>query len=103
MERLIKPPFSSLNAKHSASEKLLHLDFCTQNAKFRNELRKKIGVGKWSKWSFMVMLIPYGHILGYIHHTGLLGELNQHQSRKSLQYFIKVLDDLDRNIICDHL
>jgi hypothetical protein len=30
-------------------------------------------VGKWSKWSFMVILITYGHSLGYIHHTGLLG------------------------------
>ncbi len=51
----------------------------------------------------IVMLIPYGHSLGYIHHTGLFGELNQHQSHQSLQYFTKVLDDHDRNIICDHL
>jgi hypothetical protein len=51
----------------------------------------------------MVILIPYGHSLRYIHHTGLLGGLNQHQSRQSLQYFTKVLDDPDRNIICDHL
>jgi hypothetical protein len=26
----------------------------------------------------------------------------EHQSHQSLQYFTKVLDDLDRNIICDH-
>jgi hypothetical protein len=51
----------------------------------------------------MVMLIPYGHSLGYIHHTGLLHELNQYQSHQSLQYFTKVLDDVDRNIICGHL
>jgi hypothetical protein len=50
-------------------------------------------VGKWSKWSFMVILIPYGHRLRHIHHTGLLGGLNKHQSHQSLQYFTKVLDD----------
>jgi hypothetical protein len=60
-------------------------------------------VGKWSKWSFMVILISYGRSLGYIHHTGLLGGVNQHQSHQSLHYFTKVLDDPDRNIICDHL
>ncbi len=51
----------------------------------------------------MVMLIPYGHSLGYIHHTGLFHELNQYQSHQSLKLFTKVLDDPDRNIICDHL
>ncbi len=61
------------------------------------------GVGKWSKWSFMVILIPYGHRLRHIHHTGRLGGLNQYQSHQSLQYFTMVLNDHDRNIICDHI
>ncbi len=56
-----------------------------------------IQVSKWSKWSF------YGHILRYIHYTGPLGGLSQHQSHLSLQHFTKVLDDPDRNNICDHL
>jgi hypothetical protein len=62
-------------------------------------------VGNWSKWSFMVILIPCGHSLRYIHHIGLLGGLNQHQPHQSLQYFTRVLDldDPDRNIICYHL
>jgi hypothetical protein len=33
----------------------------------------------------------------------ILGGLNQHQPHQSLQYFTKVLDDPDRNIIFDHL
>jgi hypothetical protein len=45
----------------------------------------------------MVEMIVYGH------HTGLLGGLNQHQPHQSLQYFTRVLDDPDRNIICDHI
>ncbi len=49
------------------------------------------------------MWIPYGHSLWCIHHTGLLGGLNQYQSHQSLQYFTKVLDGLDRNIICDYI
>jgi hypothetical protein len=39
----------------------------------------------------------------YIHHSGLLGGLNQHQSYQSLQYYTTVLDDPDRSIICDHI
>jgi hypothetical protein len=38
-----------------------------------------------------------------IYHTGLPGGLNQHQPDQSLQYFTRVLDDPDLNIICDHL
>jgi hypothetical protein len=57
---------------------------------------------KTESWQ-MVEMVVYGHSLRYIHHTGLLGGLNQHQSHQSLHYFTKVLGDPDRNIICDHL
>jgi hypothetical protein len=50
----------------------------------------------------MVEMDVYDHSLGYIHHTGPLGLLNQHQSHQSLQYFTKILDDHDLNIICDN-
>jgi hypothetical protein len=48
-------------------------------------------------------MVIWSYGLRYIHHTGLLGRLNQHQSHQLLQYFAKVLDDPDRNIICDHI
>jgi hypothetical protein len=79
------------------------LAYVKQNKKLNQIESDQTRVGKWSKWSFVVSLGPYCHSLRYIHHTGLLDGLNHHQCHQSLQYFTMVLDDHDRNIICDHM